>query len=107
MGYEIFHRSQNPSNRYANGVRAYCINLFYYLFGNGYSLPFSAENVTTHVSTRIHFPKIQNEEVMVASTMKVEFSLAVMRVHLSNLFNGNQVLGEYRRGVVNYRQTIV
>jgi hypothetical protein len=57
------------------------------------------ENVTTHVSTKIHFPKIQDEEVMVASTMKVEFSLAIMRVHLSNLFNGNQVLGKFWRSL--------
>ncbi|XKL60772.1 hypothetical protein PGB90_007829 [Kerria lacca] len=51
------------------------------------------KNVTTHVQTRIHFPKIKDEEVMVASSMKVEFSLAIMRIHLSNLFNGNAVLG--------------
>uniref|UniRef100_A0AAU6SHN7 Protein takeout-like protein n=1 Tax=Maconellicoccus hirsutus TaxID=177089 RepID=A0AAU6SHN7_MACHI len=51
------------------------------------------KNVTTHVQTRVHFPKIKDEEVMVASSMKVEFSLALMRVQLSNLFNGNQVLG--------------
>lgn len=55
---------------------------------------FFLENVTTHVATRIYFPKIKDEEVMVASSMKVEFSLALMRIHLTNLFNGNQVLGK-------------
>lgn len=55
---------------------------------------FLLENVTTHVATRIYFPKIKDEEVMVASSMKVEFSLALMRIHLTNLFNGNQVLGK-------------
>ncbi|KAK7601698.1 hypothetical protein V9T40_009139 [Parthenolecanium corni] len=51
------------------------------------------KNVTTNVQTRIVFPKVKNEEVMVATSMRVDFSLALMRVHLSNLFNGNIVLG--------------
>jgi len=34
-----------------------------------------------------------NETVMVASSMKVDFNLAAMRVNFDNLFNGNKVLG--------------
>lgn len=55
-----------------------------------------AENVTTNVQTRIHFPKVKDEVVMVASSMRVEFSLTTMKIYLSNLFNGNQVLGKSR-----------
>lgn len=59
------------------------------------NLFFVSENVTTNVQTKIIFPKIKDEEVMVATSMRVDFSLAIMRVHLSNLFNGNVVLGRY------------
>lgn len=52
------------------------------------------ENVTTHVQTKIHFPNYMNETVMVATSMKVDFSLTAMRVNLDNLFNGNKVLGK-------------
>lgn len=55
-----------------------------------------SENVTTHVQTKIHFPKYMNETVMVASSMKVDFNLAALRVNLDNLFNGNKVLGTFR-----------
>lgn len=51
------------------------------------------KNVTTHVQTKIHFPKYMNETVMMANSMKVDFSLTAMRVNLDNLFNGNKVLG--------------
>ncbi|XP_025415710.1 protein takeout-like [Sipha flava] len=51
------------------------------------------KNVTTHVQTKIYFPKYMNETVMMANSMKVDFNLAAMRVNLDNLFNGNKVLG--------------
>lgn len=54
----------------------------------------NTENVTTYVQTKINFPKYMNETVMVASSMKVDFSLSAMRINLDNLFNGNKVLGK-------------
>ncbi|KAI5694042.1 hypothetical protein M8J75_009929 [Diaphorina citri] len=58
------------------------------------------KNVSTNVATDIYFPKMAGEEVMVASSMKVNFSLTHMRVYLDNLFNGNKVLG-LREGDLN------
>lgn len=58
-------------------------------------------NVSTNVQTKIHFPKVNDEEVMVATSMKVDFSLGIMRIHLSNLFNGNQVLGRTVNNFLN------
>lgn len=59
------------------------------------------KNVTTYVQTKIHFPKYMNETVMVASSMKVDFSLTAMRVNLDNLFNGNKVLGRTVNAFMN------
>lgn len=61
----------------------------------------STENVSTNVATDIYFPKMAGEEVMVASSMKVNFSLTHMRVYLDNLFNGNKVLGKFCEGALS------
>ncbi|XP_050540297.1 uncharacterized protein LOC126904935 [Daktulosphaira vitifoliae] len=51
------------------------------------------KNVTTHVYINIDFIKNMNETVMLANSMKVDFSLTSLRINLDNLFNGNKVLG--------------
>ncbi|KAI5714519.1 hypothetical protein M8J77_001082 [Diaphorina citri] len=65
------------------------------------------KNVSTNVATDIYFPKMAGEEVMVASSMKVNFSLTHMRVYLDNLFNGNKVLGRSVNQFLNQNALLV
>ncbi|KAK6633522.1 hypothetical protein RUM44_004129 [Polyplax serrata] len=46
------------------------------------------------VTNHFEFSKIQGREIMKITNMKVDFSVSGMRLHLSNLFNGNKVLGQ-------------
>lgn len=46
------------------------------------------------MTNEFKFSTIQGREILQITNMKVDFSVSSMRLHLSNLFNGNKVLGE-------------
>lgn len=46
------------------------------------------------VTNKFEFKIVQGKEIMQIKSMKVDFSVQGMRLHLSNLFNGNKVLGK-------------
>ncbi|KAL0281501.1 UNVERIFIED_CONTAM: hypothetical protein PYX00_002473 [Menopon gallinae] len=46
------------------------------------------------VTTKFEYKELQGREIIQITSMKVDFSVSGMRLHLSNLFNGNKVLGQ-------------
>ncbi|XP_047108334.1 protein takeout-like [Schistocerca piceifrons] len=62
------------------------------LVGNGRAT-LRLGNTTTTVSTRYVVESVRGRDVVRIVTMKVDFTVASMHIHLYNLFNGNKVLG--------------
>ncbi|XP_037946300.1 protein takeout [Teleopsis dalmanni] len=60
------------------------------LIGNG-DVRMALKNVRTAVNTKIHLIN-DPEEVIHIDDMKVTFHVGAMRIHLTNLFNGNDIL---------------
>uniref|UniRef100_T1GGV1 Uncharacterized protein n=1 Tax=Megaselia scalaris TaxID=36166 RepID=T1GGV1_MEGSC len=61
------------------------------LVGNG-DVNMALKNVQTSVLTKISF-RDEPEETIHIDSMKVYFNVGGMRIHLTNLFNGNEILG--------------
>ncbi|KAF5299977.1 hypothetical protein FQA39_LY11350 [Lamprigera yunnana] len=57
--------------------------------------------VDTKVHSNLSFPKIAGKEILQIDHMQVSFKVGGMRVHLRNLFNGNEVLGQTLNNFLN------
>ncbi|XP_055703719.1 uncharacterized protein LOC129802123 [Phlebotomus papatasi] len=61
------------------------------LVGNG-DVKMALKDVKSNVATKFSIKKLP-EEVIQIDEMKVQFLVGGMKIHLDNLFNGNQILG--------------
>lgn len=52
-------------------------------------------NVTCSATCDVDFPAKEGKKVMWFKNIHVDFTVGDMRIHLSNLFNGNKVLGGF------------
>lgn len=69
--------------------------------GNG-DARLTLRDVMTSVST--NFSLVESEpgrQVLNIDTMKVTFIVGGMRIHLTNLFNGNEILGNCNSNMIN------
>ncbi|KAK4879324.1 hypothetical protein RN001_007470 [Aquatica leii] len=70
------------------------------LVGHG-SCDLKLYKVDTKVHSDLSFPKIDGREILQIDHMRVNFKVGSMRVHLRNLFNGNEVLGQTLNNFLN------
>ncbi|KAF5285653.1 hypothetical protein FQR65_LT13083 [Abscondita terminalis] len=70
------------------------------LVGHG-SCDLKLYKVDTKVHSNLSFPKIDGREILQIDHMNVNFKVGGMRVHLRDLFNGNEVLGQTLNNFLN------
>lgn len=62
------------------------------LVGNG-DCQMSLGGVNTIISTNISFVLRDGKEILKMDSMSTKFTLKSLKIHLTNLFNGNKLLG--------------